>query len=347
MYPPPEVAENSTRISPITGDSDACCTTSTESRVAENRLVTVPSYTTHGTPLLRQALQGQNANAKLTTRNTHSTATPTTATSQNKTVQHTTPQTLSTDGMAMTSISPSHCNFNFEKFHEVNYPEAAICLPIDFSTRGENGKKENDKCLPPTDCTTTYPNITPPSGGIPVTQALSMINMEQYPPTNNNAASASPVGNEDVFACRDLSAIYEELLKPVPKDHYDPRFSVTHQTRKPSDGGHSPVSIGYSTQTSSERRSVVRCPALIPSTMYQDIPPAPATIQNEVETLARNISRMYLESGTFPANFFDLLPQRESKYMVNILFFSDGSTNSVKGVGDNKLQNLQITEIAM
>ena len=49
----------------------------------------------------------------------------------------------------------------------------------------------------------------------------------------------------------------------------------------------------------------------------RDIPPAPATIQHDVETLARNISHMYLQSGTFPKDFFDILPQREREFMVS------------------------------
>ena len=231
-----------------------------------------------------------------------------------KTAELTTRQTHSTPGTTMTATSSGHYDCGLEKFHDT------VCPVIDnrLSAREEDGKKANDKCQSPTVSTTAYFDTISPGCGIPVTQAPSATVYPQYPVTNGDVESASSLDKENACGCKNLSAVYDELLKPVPKDHYDPRFSVTHQTRQQSYDGGSPTPKGYTTQAPSECRSIVRCPALVPSAMYQGIPPAPATIQNEVETLARNISRMYLESGTFPANFFDLLPQRETKYMVNI-----------------------------
>ena len=322
MEPRPEVAENATTTSPSVSDnllstcsSSPYCITPTESTVPEYRLVpvTVPTKATQGAPLLRQAVRGQNA--ELVKRITHSTATTTTATPQSsKTAELTTRQTHSTTGTTMTATSSGQYNFGLEKFHDT------VCPVIDnrLSEREENGTKENDKCQSPTVSTAAYFDTVPSACVIPATQVPTVVNRPQYPATNSNVESASVVDNENVYGCKDLPAVYDELLKPVPKDHYDPRFSVTQQTTQPSYGGHSPIPTSYATQAPPQCRSVVRCPALVPSTMYQDIPPAPATIQNEVETLARNISRMYLESGTFPTNFFDLLPQRETKYMVNI-----------------------------
>ena len=298
-----------------TCSSNTYYTTPAESTVPEHRLVPVTesTYTAQGTPFLRQALRGQNA--ELAKRITHSTATTTAPTLQSsKTAELTTRQTHSTTGTTMTATSSGHYDFGLEKFQEAACPQVDHC----FSARKENGKKENDKCQSPTVSTTAYFDTMSPGCGIPVTQAPSATVYPQHPVTSSNVESASVVDKEIEYGCKNLSAVYDELLKPVPKDHYDPRFSVTHQTTQPSYDGHSSIPTGYTTQAPSVCQSVVRCPALVPSTMYQDIPPAPATIQNEVETLARNISRMYLESGTFPANFFDLLPQREIKYMVNI-----------------------------
>ena len=321
MEPRPEIAENATTTSPSVRDnllstcsSSTYNTTPAESTVPEYRLVpvTVPTNATQGAPLLRQAVQGQNA--ELVKRITHSTATTTTVTPQSsKTAELTTRQTHSTTGTTMTATSSGHYDFGLEKFHDT------VCPVTDnrLSAREEDGKRD-DKCQSPTVSTTAYFDTMQSACGIPATQVPSVVNRTQYPATNGNVESASVVDNENVYGCKNLSAVYDELLKLVPKDHYDPRFSVTQQTTQPSHHGHSPIPAGYITQAPSECRSVVRCPALVPSTMYHDIPPAPATIQNEVETLARNISRMYLESGTFPANFFDLLPQRETKYMVNI-----------------------------
>ena len=322
MEPRPEVAENATTTSPSVSDnllstcsSGTYYTTPAESTVPEHRLVpvTVPTYTAQGTPLLRQAVRGQNAQPAK--RITHSTATTTTATIQSgKTAELTTRQTHSTPGTTMTATPSGHCECGFEKFQEAACPQTDHC----FSAREENEKRENDKCQSPTVSTTAYFDTVPPGCGIPATEVPSAPVYPQYPETNSKVESASVVDNENAYGCKNLSAVYDELLKPIPKNHYDPRFSVNHQTTQPSYEGHSHIPTGYTTQAPSECRSVVRCPALVPSTMYQDIPPAPATIQNEVETLARNISRMYLESGTFPAKFFDLLPQRETKYMVNI-----------------------------
>ena len=316
MEPRPEVAENATTTSSSVSDNllSTCSngtyyTTPAKSTIPEHRLVpvTVPTYTAQDTPLLRQALRGQNAELATT-------ITATTTVQSSKTAELTTRQTHSTPGTPMTATPSGHYDCGLEKFQEAACPQIDHCS----STRKENGKKENDKCQSPTVSTTAYFDTMPSVFGIPVTQAASTTVYPQHPVTNSNVESASVVEKEIEYGCKNLCAVYDELLKPVPKDHYDPRFSVTHQTTQPSYDGHSPIPTGYTTQTPSVCQSVVRSSALVPSTMYQDIPPAPATIQNEVETLTRNISRMYLESGTFPANFFDLLPQRETKYMVNI-----------------------------
>ena len=144
----------------------------------------------------------------------------------------------------------------------------------------------------------------------------------QYLMTNHSAASCFTV--ERATFDYSISTVFEELLKPVPKDHYNFSDFATNSTTSFPSGqyhhGHLPSQTGSTSLTSGLTRSTsgLRCPALASSASRVDIPLAPATVQIEVETLVSNITRMFLESGTFPPNFFEILPQREAKYMVRV-----------------------------